>query len=266
MKPTQYRKSLGFENCGDPQSGLNLNDRDESDMAAILPRKDHSNPDRNNGRKKPQNLKIHGINEARLYWKEQEANLPSMFRKINADSLDAMELKEMTGYFPDLKGKRILELASGIGRYTRFFSERAHHLTTVDLVEQFVKKNRETHADCRNVEWICSDAMQLQLKEKSLDFIFSNWLFMYLEDREVRQLIDQLHRALSPNGELFFRESCDLLRSMSQKPGYFAHYRTIGEYTDLLEKKWKILKEGEMKTYIYCFCDPFQCFWHARKH
>ncbi len=204
-------------------------------------------------------------NQARKYWIEQEAELPSMFRKIDVQKLHASEQREMIGYFPDLKGKRILDLGSGIGRYTRYFSQHAQHLTSVDLVPQFVQKNREDHADCQNIDWICSDVMQIQLHEKSYDFIFFNWLFMYLEDEEVKQLLERSHLWLTRDGELFIRETCELKRSKSRDPTYFVHYRTMAEYASFLYKNWHVRKVGEMKTYIYCYNDPLQCYWHCRK-
>nr|KAG5713033.1 hypothetical protein BaRGS_021827 [Batillaria attramentaria] len=40
------------------------------------------------------------------------------------------------------------------------------------------------------------------------DLVFSNWLLMYLEDKEVQQLLAKLLSWLAPGGYLFIRESC----------------------------------------------------------
>lgn len=42
----------------------------------------------------------------------------------------------------------------------------------------------------------------------SLDFIFSNWLLMYLDEPEVIELFRKMLMWLRPGGKLFFRESC----------------------------------------------------------
>ena len=42
----------------------------------------------------------------------------------------------------------------------------------------------------------------------SYDLVFSNWLLMYLEDAELRNLFAKLLCWLRPNGYFFFRESC----------------------------------------------------------
>ena len=46
------------------------------------------------------------------------------------------------------------------------------------------------------------------LCECSYDMMFSNWLLMYLEDVEVKNLFTNMLRWLRPDGYFFFRESC----------------------------------------------------------
>lgn len=43
----------------------------------------------------------------------------------------------------------------------------------------------------------------------SIDFVFSNWLLMYLSDDEVKCFIQKILGWLRPGGFLFFRESCN---------------------------------------------------------
>lgn len=43
----------------------------------------------------------------------------------------------------------------------------------------------------------------------SIDFIFSNWLMMYLSDEELKSFIEKILGWLRPGGFLFFRESCN---------------------------------------------------------
>ncbi|MBS0647927.1 MAG: methyltransferase domain-containing protein [Verrucomicrobia bacterium] len=206
------------------------------------------------------------IDKVSLYWKQQEPTLQSMYKKPNAEYLEKHEKAELLSYLPDLQGKKILDLGAGIGRFTRYFSSLAEHLTTVDMAPQFVARNRQDHADCSNITFLCSDALSLQMEDHSLDFIFLNWLLMYLEDHEVEVLLDRIHRWLRPEGELFFRESCDVMRSKNTKNGYFAHYRSLSEYDAFVKEKFTLLKEGHLRTYVHCFADPLQCYWHCRKN
>lgn len=43
----------------------------------------------------------------------------------------------------------------------------------------------------------------------SIDFIFSNWLLMYLSDEELKAFAEKMLSWLRPGGLLFFRESCN---------------------------------------------------------
>ncbi|MES2272638.1 MAG: methyltransferase domain-containing protein [Chlamydiota bacterium] len=199
------------------------------------------------------------------YWGRQDATLRSMFLNPNAQYLENHEKPEIISYFPNLKGKKILELAAGIGRFTRYFATTCDSVTAVDITAQFIEKNRQDHADCKNATFICSDAMNLEFPDNSYDFIFFNWLFLYLDDSEVELLMDRIHAWLKPNGELFFRETCKLIRSTSMFPGYFANYRTLSYYDSLVKKRFHLLKEGHIKTYVDCFGDPLQGFWHCQK-
>ena len=53
---------------------------------------------------------------------------------------------------------------------------------------------------------------------RSYDLVFSNWLLMYLEDAELKNLFSKLLRWLRPNGYLFFRESCYHSSGVSTMP------------------------------------------------
>ncbi len=66
--------------------------------------------------------------------------------------------------------------------------------------------------------------------------------------------------------ELLFRESCRATRSGHTENNYYAHYRTLADYDSLLSKQFVVLREGSIQTYIDCFADPFQFFWHSRKN
>jgi SAM-dependent methyltransferase len=205
------------------------------------------------------------IKKAHLYWQGEEGSLQSMFQRANFRHLAVHEKQELIGYFPDLNGKKILDLAAGIGRFTRYFSERAKELVSVDLVSKFVEKNRNDHADCQNVAFLCQDAMNLHFESGSFDFIFINWLFLYLEDKDVSILIRRIHDWLSLNGMLFFRETCDVKPSMSPKQGYVAYYRPPVFYENLIQEGFEILQEGHLQTYVDCFADPLHCYWLCKK-
>jgi SAM-dependent methyltransferase len=116
------------------------------------------------------------------------------------------------------------------------------------------------------VQWLCADVMDLNIEKESVDFIFFNWLLMYLEDRETLELIEKIGDWLKPNGELFFRESCAAARSHAKRRDYHVNYRTLDYYDALVKRHFRLINEGHIQAYVNHFADPFQCFWHARRY
>lgn len=205
------------------------------------------------------------MNRARAFWEKQQPTVTCMLLNSLADQVSEIEREEIISHLPNMKRGKILELGSGIGRYTSHFATNCDHLTSVDLVPQFVEKNRLSHQSFKNIDFLCSDAIDLSFDEHSFDFIFTNWLLMYLEDEEVSLLIDRIHRWLKPQGQFFFRESCALIRNQANWHGYYAHYRTANEIESYL-KNFTILKEEYLKTYVDFFADPMQLCWLCKKN
>jgi len=51
-------------------------------------------------------------------------------------------------------------------------------------------QNESTNGHYKNVKFMCADVTSpdLKISDESLDFIFSNWLLMYLSDKEVNHI------------------------------------------------------------------------------
>ena len=118
-----------------------------------------------------------------------------------------------------------MELGAGIGRFTGELAKKAGQLIALDFIESVIKKvtavakdnwlkkkmrfffffcgaylsilfpilslqNESTNGHYKNVKFLCADVTSpdLQFPEGSLDLIFSNWLLMYLSDKEVNNI------------------------------------------------------------------------------
>jgi SAM-dependent methyltransferase len=72
-----------------------------------------------------------------------------------------------------IKGKRILEIACGYGRWTQFLIEAAAELTVVDLSQECIEACR-ARFDGANINFHLNDGTSLKIIEtNSIDFIFS---------------------------------------------------------------------------------------------
>ena len=210
------------------------------------------------------------------YWcaEHKEATLENMLLDSKAATIDALERPEVLSKLPSVRGLRVLELGAGIGRFTRVLAEQGcKELVAVDFQDTACEENRRVNENNPNVQVICQDATTLEFEAESFDFIFSNWLLMYLSDGEVAAFFVNCLKWLKPGGKLFFRESCmhrsgDAARSFNP-----SRYRHPTEYfnTALTARisdasmRFCVLEHGRIATYVKVKNNPNQFYWMLRK-
>lgn len=129
----------------------------------------------------------------------------------------------MLSLLPPYEGKTVLEFGAGIGRFTGELAKKAGHVIALDFIDSVIKKvihllyldnkfliterkicyqclelvlfflsisylqNEEVNGHFENVKFMCADVTSpnLAFSEDSVDMMFSNWLLMYLSDKEV---------------------------------------------------------------------------------
>lgn len=108
-------------------------------------------------------------------------------------------------YLSDKSDLKILELGAGSGHYTEFLAQKGHEITVVEPVKalnELNQKNLKLKKLDQNVEWIESDARQLQLS-KSYDLILNMGPMYHIFDLQEReQLMRDLKKNLKPLGLL----------------------------------------------------------------
>ena len=196
------------------------------------------------------------------FWGGKPATVADMLLQDDSDDLGQAERADILAQLPPLDGKEILELASGIGRYTSHFASVASHVTAVDFVKKFLDQNRKATAQFNNVSYHCADVMDLAFEPESFDFIFMNWLFMYLDDQQMVLLRDRIRLWIRVGGTVFFRESCFVgsTRGLPSKDNP-ARYRLDSQYTRLFEDGFGLLHRGNVRVYEERFHNNNQCYW-----
>jgi phosphoethanolamine N-methyltransferase len=108
--------------------------------------------------------------------------------------------------------------------------------------------------------------MNLEFEPEFFDFVFMNWLLMYLDDQQVVLLRDRIRQWLKVGGTLFFRESC-AWKGFTTGPlrSNPARYRPDIHYTSFFEDDFRLLHQGNVKIYEQRFNDPSQCYWLFRR-
>lgn len=188
---------------------------------------------------------------------KKEISVESMMLDSQAALLDAAERPEILDLLPPFKGKPVVELGSGIGRFTGNLADEATHVTTVDFMENLVSKNKEVNRYRENVKFLCADVTNpaVDFEQESMHLVFSNWLFMYLSDKEVEGLGLRILNWVKPEGYFFLRESCFHQSGDHKRKSNPTHYRNPSFYTQIFKSLKICDKNGKFWRFeIEKFC------------
>lgn len=176
----------------------------------------------------------------KTYWTEHSADLTleSMMLDSKASDLDKEERPEVLSVLPPYEGKSVVELGAGIGRFTGELAQKAGQVLALDFIESVIKKNEKINGHYKNVKFMCADVTspELNISQGSVDLIFSNWLLMYLSDKEVEDLAERMVKWLKVGGLIFFRESCFHQSGDSKRKYNPTHYREPRFYTKVFKE------------------------------
>ncbi|MCF8108837.1 MAG: aminotransferase class I/II-fold pyridoxal phosphate-dependent enzyme [Desulfohalobiaceae bacterium] len=194
------------------------------------------------------------------FWEKEDCDIQGMMLNPEAGKIEARDRMEVLSYLPDLAGKRILEPAAGIGRFTTHFALQAKKVVALDFVEDFIALNRNICAPFANISHQAADIMKAEFEPESFDVIFINWLLMYLEDADLPVIKKRMSQWLQPGGQLFLRESC-VSASNPDEPHPHTQYRDPKVYEDLFLPEFEIVKAGRIEAYVQEYGNPNQRWW-----
>ncbi|GMF19667.1 unnamed protein product [Phytophthora fragariaefolia] len=181
--------------------------------------------------------------QMKSYWKEHSSStdIETMMLDSNAQILHELEMPEILERAPSMENKDVLELAAGIGRFTSVIVKAAKSITAVEFIEDFHKANAAANGHLKNATFLCQDVVNLEAEPNSFDVIFSNWIFMYLGDDEVKAFAKKAIEWLRPGGKLFFRESCFRQSGDIKRNSNPTHYRHpafyVGAFGSVVSKE-----------------------------
>ncbi|MET9291009.1 class I SAM-dependent methyltransferase [Streptomyces sp. NPDC003077] len=106
----------------------------------------------------------------------------------------------------DVRGRSVLDLASGTGFYSREFKRRgATEVLGVDISSEMIAVSQELEErDPLGVRYEVGDVSQLRFFERRFDIVVAAHLIGYAEDvAAAERMCRNAHRSLKPGGELF---------------------------------------------------------------
>lgn len=117
-----------------------------------------------------------------------------------------------------LPAKRVLEIAPGFGRWTKFLVRNCESYVGVDLSDKCVAACQSTFAAASHALFIQNDGLSLAQADGSFDFVFSFDSLVHAELDVLTQYIPQIIGKLTPDGVAFIHHSNLLAIPNSSNP------------------------------------------------
>jgi SAM-dependent methyltransferase len=121
-----------------------------------------------------------------------------------------------------LPARRILEIAPGRGRWTRFLLPLSQEFIGVDLSADCVEVCRRRFADFPRAEFKVNDGLSLEGAEGPFDFVFSFDSLVHAEIDVFERYVPQILARLAPDGAAFVHHS---------------NFAALGDYPD--NRHWR---------------------------
>ncbi|MDE0687044.1 MAG: class I SAM-dependent methyltransferase [Candidatus Poribacteria bacterium] len=105
------------------------------------------------------------------------------------------------------KDDKILEAGCGTGSYSREFARRGYHIVGMDLSPNFLSEAKKiTQRENLEIDFILGDYNEMSFEEK-FSVIFFEGSFFYQSMEGLISLLNRIHKALRPNGRVYFVHS-----------------------------------------------------------
>lgn len=136
---------------------------------------------------------------------------------------------------PLVKGKDVLDLGCGTGKYLLPLAPFAKHYTGLDISSDQLAIARAKAAGLQNVDFLCSSAESIDLPDESIDTIISTWVLGTILDDDRRSVaVNEAQRVLRKEGSIYLVEN-DLGGDFEMIRGRYPDTARTKGYNDWLE-------------------------------
>ncbi len=152
---------------------------------------------------------------------------------------------------PRVRGKRLLDLGCGSGKYAALLAPHAESVVGVDASEQQLANARKRSAHLPNVSLVRAPAGATGLPARSFDMVLASWVFCTILDEERRlRAIREAERVLTPGGQIILVENdeggeFEEIRSRVDDP-----LERTRKYNDWLVESVGFSVEEKIETYF----------------
>lgn len=124
-----------------------------------------------------------------------------------SDAEDA-DNKVFDWLLPRVRGKTILDLGCGTGKYLKLFSPHVRHITGLDAAEAQLTVARRKTSGLDNVTLVHGDAVTAPLPQPQYDVVAACWMLGTILDEQKRlAVLNRVAGLLAPGGTVFLVEN-----------------------------------------------------------
>lgn len=177
-----------------------------------------------------------------------------------ADNWNVYEKKMVLPVLDIQRTDSVLDIGCGLGRWAESLIPLCSYYTGADISSEMIKMAEQVYGErYKNVVFLNVSFQELfdraEIKGRQFDKIIIAGVSMYLNDSDLENCFVRLNDILSNNGIIYIEESIgrkerltlNNIWSENLKANYWAVYRTVEEYLDLLQpltKNSEILQNG----------------------
>ena len=154
------------------------------------------------------------------------------------------EEEKINDFTCSLKFDTMLDLGSGLGYWSNYFSHRCNRVVAVEYSEKMteIAKNIAEQNAVNNIEFITDNILNYSTNE-SFDLIFISGVMIYIADEDITRLLSNIYNYSKNGTYLLLRDGTGYTKrhhvidkySENLKTEYSALYRTSKEYKRIFE-------------------------------
>ena len=175
----------------------------------------------------------------------EEAHIYNRFSQVE-DALD-LTIQYLT---PLVKGKHVLDVGCGTGKYASFLAPAAKTYCGIDISPYqiwFASKRTERIG---NVSLMCTPAESIDLPSESIDMVISTWVIGTIDTKErKRKSIEEAARTLKKGGSIYLVEN-DIGGDFEYIRGRMPDTSRTKEYNDWLENEMGFKPDARFDTFF----------------
>jgi len=145
-----------------------------------------------------------------------------------------------------VKGKKVLDIASGSGYGTALLASSASHVVGVDVDKDAVQYAKSNY-QLKNVDFILGSGVKIPLKDDTFDVVVSFETIEHIED--YRTFLSEVKRVLKPDGLFILSTPNDA--EFPESNHFHVHEFEQAELEKVVKKYFKNFKTHLQATWLY---------------